>query len=154
MPFERPDEKSQEQFDHLLAKGMKIIFNPEMSPKLIESATQKNNIVAGIKGTTEAIVTKLAEAATRSGKQIPREMLPELNIAIASQLGELIEAKTGEEVPEEVIAEAMGYMAEENFSNAIERGNRTPEDVAGIANEYASLAKELSGAGQTIEEGV
>ena len=152
MPAQKPSPEQQEAFDHLVAKGTKVLFNPEVGPKLVEAATSRGDIVTGLKSATEALINKMQEGAMQAERPIPKEMRPSLSLMMMTQLAELIEKETGESVPEEAIAEAMGYLSEDKFSESLQDGSASEEGIASTANEYGALARELNQGEQAMQQ--
>jgi len=123
------DPKKQEAFDHLLAKGMKLIYS-DKSVKALPEVVTKHDPVLGLKNATQGVMDTLQDGATKAKREIPREMRPDLALGFMEMIRELVSKKTGQELPEEMTTQAFEQLSEDGFRTSLKNGSRTPEDLS------------------------
>ena len=143
-------EEKQALFDKVLAKTIKSIYTKGTDEKIAQTIQKNPDKVMGVKAVTGALINKVQHS---SNGAIPREMLPDLYLAITSQVGDIANA-TGANLSEEQIAQAYQGIIEDQTKKSLETGSRTPEEIqAGIQalspQEAPSEAQQTVLSGQT-----
>ena len=88
----------------------------------------------GLTNMTDAVISKLTGAAKQSGKQVPREMLPDLTLGIMSQVAELSQS-AGINVGDNEIMASFKSISGQMTKRGLESGARKPEEYQqGIDN--------------------
>lgn len=124
--------KNQQVFDQLLAKGMKVIYSDEAAPKIVQNVA-KRDPVTGLKNTTEAVVGKLKNAGEQAQKPIPREMMPDLSLALMGQISELVNASGKAQVGEEHVLKAFELMSKEQMQRGLKSGRMDKGQIQALA---------------------
>jgi len=137
-----PEE--QAQYERFVTNGMKLLYNKQAMPQLIESIRGAGNPIEGLANTLVMIVMRLEDTAGEAGEQISPDVLMHGGTELLEQMVDLAEKAGLPDFDESQIETAL-YLALDTYRGQRQQQGRLPED------QLAADMQELSRADQAGE---